>query len=76
MQRAALEFSDDTLDVGRREAMAEASRSLLLAVTRLLVVVDAIDSHSPCQTSVVVNFLLHSTSFSLSFFLLCRWRLN
>ena len=58
MQRATLDFSGDTLDVGRREAMAEASRALLIAVTRLLVVVDAIDAHTPSQTSIMVNYAL------------------
>jgi catenin alpha len=55
MQRATLDFSGDTLDVGRREAMAEASRALLIAVTRLLVVVDAIDAHTPSQTSIMME---------------------
>ena len=54
MQRATLEFSRDTLDSERREGMADASRVLLMAVTRLLVVVDTIDTHSPSQTSLMV----------------------
>ena len=58
MQRATLDFSGDTLDAGRREAMAEASRALLIAVTRLLAVVDTIDSHTPSQTSIMVNYAL------------------
>ncbi|CAI8041298.1 Catenin alpha [Geodia barretti] len=55
MQRATLDFSGDTLDAGRREAMAEASRALLIAVTRLLAVVDTIDSHTPSQTSIMME---------------------
>ena len=55
MQRETLDFSRDTLDAGRREAMAEASRVLLMAVTRLMVVVDTVDTDSPSQTSLMVD---------------------
>ena len=43
LHQAALEFSHDTLDTERRETMVTASRTLLMAVTRLMVVVDAVD---------------------------------
>jgi hypothetical protein len=55
MHQAALDFSRDTLDTERREAMAEASRGLLLAVTRLLVVVDTVDSQRAPSTSAMME---------------------
>ena len=43
MHQAAVEFSQDTLDSERRETMVAAARVLLMGVTRLMVVVDAVD---------------------------------
>ena len=51
MHQAALEFSYDTLDEDRRETMVTASRSLLMAVTRLMVAVDAVDIQNMFRTS-------------------------
>lgn len=55
MHRATVDFSEDTLDIGRKEAMAEASRVLLMVVTRLLVIVDSVDTDSPSRASQMVN---------------------
>lgn len=51
MHQAAVEFSQDTLDSERRETMVAAARVLLMAVTRLLVVVDAVDVQRMFRTS-------------------------
>ena len=51
MHQTALEFSYDTLDEDRREMMVTASRSLLMAVTRLMVAVDAVDIQNMFRTS-------------------------
>ena len=54
MHKAALDFSQDTLDRERRDGMVTASRGLLTAVTRLMVVVDAVDIHRESRTSLKV----------------------
>ena len=43
LQKAASEFSGNTLLSDKRAAMVGASKSLLMAVTRLMVVADAAD---------------------------------
>ena len=43
MHKVASEFAQDTSQRGRREAMTKASRELLISVTRLMVVADAVD---------------------------------
>lgn len=56
MHQAAIEFSHDTLDSERRETMVAAARVLLMAVTRLLVVVDAVDVQRMFRTSNRVQY--------------------
>lgn len=51
MHKAAVQFSHDTLDSERRESMVAAARALLMAVTRLMVVVDAVDVQRMFRTS-------------------------
>ena len=57
MQRAATEFSQNAGDSSKRSAMMDASKSLLLSVTRLMVVADMVDVSELLQASSRVSKL-------------------
>lgn len=70
--QAAVEFSQDTLDSERRDTMVAAARVLLMTVTRLLVIVDAVDVQRMFRTSNRVNICLVWCVVSSQYNLLVR----
>ena len=51
MHKTASEFAEETFQADKRSGMVEASRELLLAVTRLMVVADVLDVNKLLKAS-------------------------
>lgn len=62
MQNAANEFSKDACDSNKHSAMMDASKRLLLSVTRLMVVADMVDVNMLLEASSRVSSLLQRAS--------------
>lgn len=61
MQRAANEFSQDAGDSTKRSAMTDASKGLLMSVTRLMVVADMVDVSKLLEASSRVRVIILCT---------------
>ena len=61
MSRAAREFAEDPCSSVKRGNMVRAARSLLSAVTRLLILADMVDVHRLLKSLQVVSILEHGT---------------
>ena len=68
MQKTAAIFASDTSRSDKREVMKEASRDLLMAVVRLMVIADAVDVSKLLNVSNRVRYL-----YSLSSYTACAW---
>ena len=51
MHQAASDFARDTFQTERRDEMTKASRELLMSVTRLMVIADAVDVNKLLKAS-------------------------
>lgn len=58
LERASLEYASDTLHTRKRGAMHDGAKELLLAVTRLLVIIDLVDINELLKASSRVSYFL------------------